>query len=108
MSKMALLLALLLTACAMGPDYTRPKVSTPESFRMAGKEGESIANLPWWELLRDEEIKKLVGIALNEKKDLKKAVARVEEYQSGCYFAGRALAPKLRQSGNALLAKVVG
>jgi len=64
MSKLMLLLALLLTACAMGPDYTRPGISAPESFRMAAKEGESIANLPWWELLRDDELQKLVRIAL--------------------------------------------
>src|SRR3989449_3350715 len=67
MRRLALaVLSALLISCAMGPDYTRPGVSTPESFRMAGKEGESIANLPWWKLLRDEELQKLVRIARDE------------------------------------------
>lgn len=80
---LAVLLALL-TACAMGPDYTRPDISAPNSFRMAQAEGDlrSIANLPWWELLRDEEIQKLVRIALKENKDLQQAVATVEEFQA--------------------------
>ena len=57
----ALTLCALLTACAMGPDYQRPPVSTGDTFRMveAAKETVSIANLPWWELLRDEELQKL-------------------------------------------------
>src|SRR5437016_5129487 len=108
MYKVTLFLALLLTACAMGPDYTRPKVSAPESFRMAGKEGESIANLPWWELLKDEELQKLVRIALNENKDLKQAVASVEEYQARLYIARTDFAPQLSVSGNAPLAKMGG
>ena len=69
------MLFLLVTACAMGPDYTRPDVSRPEAFRMAEKMEDlaSIANLPWWELLRDLELQKLIGIALQENKDLKRA-----------------------------------
>ena len=45
-----------LAACAVGPDYSRPDLSSPASFRMAGTEaeGESFANLPWWELLQDQ------------------------------------------------------
>ena len=109
MHRLALaLLSLVLISCAMGPDYTRPGVSTPESFRMAGKEGESIANLPWWELLRDDELQKLVRIALNENKDLKQAVASVEEYQARLYIARTDFAPQLSVSGNAPLAKMGG
>src|SRR3989442_3510550 len=107
MRRLALaLLSVLLVSCAMGPDYTRPGVSTPESFRMAGKEGESIANLPWWKLLRDEELQKLVRIALNENKDLKQAVARVEEFQARLYIARTDFAPQLSVTGNAPVAKM--
>lgn len=42
-----IILSLLITACAMGPDYTRPDVPVPDSFRMADtEETQSIANLP--------------------------------------------------------------
>src|SRR3989442_6634678 len=109
MRRLALaVLSVMLTACAMGPDYTRPSVSTPESFRMAGKEGESIANLPWWELLRDDELQKLVRIALKENKDLMVAVASVEEYQVRLYIARTDFAQQLSVSGNAPLDRMGG
>jgi len=102
MRRLALpVLSLVLISCAMGPDYTRPGVSTPESFRMAGKEGESIANLPWWELLRDEELQKLVRIALKENKDLMAAVASVEEFQARLYIARMDFAPQASIRANA-------
>ena len=102
MRRLALaVLSALLISCAMGPDYTRPGVSTPESFRMAGKEGESIANLPWWTLLRDEELQKLVRIALKENKDLMAAVASVEEFQARLFIARMDFAPQARATANA-------
>jgi outer membrane protein, multidrug efflux system len=96
------LLSVLLVSCAMGPDYTRPKVSSPESFRMAADgETKSIANLPWWELLRDEELQKMVRIALKENKDLMAAVASVEEFQARLGTARIDFIPQISATGNA-------
>ncbi len=92
---------LLLAACAMGPDYTRPGIPTPESFRMAGKEGESIANMPWWELLRDDELHTLIRIALEENKDLQRAVASVEEFQARLFIARTDFVPQISADANA-------
>src|SRR2546427_840263 len=64
-------------------------------------EGESIANLPWWELLRDEELQRLVRIALNENKDLKVAIASVDEFQARLYSARMDFAPQITTSANA-------
>jgi multidrug efflux system outer membrane protein len=87
--------ALLLVSCAMGPDYTRPGIPTGDSFRMAAaKDAASIANLPWWELLRDEELQKLVKIALEENRDLQRAVASVEEFQARAQVAKMDYAPQ--------------
>jgi multidrug efflux system outer membrane protein len=93
---LAVLLALL-PSCAVGPDYTRPDVSRPEGFRMAEKTAElaSVANLPWWELLRDAELQKLIEIALQENKDLKRAVASIEEFQARALIAKMDFAPQL-------------
>ncbi len=102
MRRLALtVLSVVLVSCAMGPDYTRPGIPTPESFRMAVKEGESIANLPWWELLRDDELQKLVRIALTENKDLKQAVASVEEFQARLFIARTDFAPQFSAIANA-------
>jgi len=98
----------LVAACAVGPDYKRPDIAAPASFRMAGKEGESIANLPWWELLRDDGLQTLIRLALEENKDLKRAAAAVEEYRARALVARMDFAPQLTVSGNAPLAKTAG
>jgi outer membrane protein, multidrug efflux system len=95
------LVMLTLTACAMGPDYKRPKTPAPDSFRMAEMEGESIANLPWWQLLRDQELQRLVRIALEENKDLQLAIATVDEFQARLGSARIDYIPKVSVSGNA-------
>jgi len=96
-------LSLLLLSCAVGPDYKRPTTTSPDSFRMAekGEEATSIANLPWWELLKDEELQKLIRISLEENKDLKRAVATVEEFQARVFIARTDFVPQLSASANA-------
>ena len=94
---------LTVTACAVGPDYHLPAVPVPETYRMAGEapQSQSIANLPWWELLRDPELQKLVGIALEENKDLNLAAASVEEYQARLGAARIDYAPQIDAVVNA-------
>ncbi len=98
-----IILSMLLTACAVGPNYSRPDISTPGSFRMVEVQGElkSIANLPWWELVRDEELQKLVRIALEENKDLKQVVASVEEFQARLAIVRTDFAPQITVDANA-------
>jgi outer membrane protein, multidrug efflux system len=97
------ILSVLLSSCALGPDYRRPDISAPGAFRMAGAEGEatSIANLPWWEILRDDELQDLVRIALKENKDLQQAVASVEEFQARLSIARTDFAPQASADANA-------
>lgn len=82
-------LSCFLMSCAMGPDYERPKTDMAENFRMADAslDAPSIANLPWWELLRDEPLQQLMRIALEENKDLQRAVATVDEFQARALIA---------------------
>ena len=96
-----LLPILLLASCAMGPDYSRPHIDTADKFRMTQIEGQSIANLPWWELLHDEELQRLINQALMENKDLRQAVASVEELQARLSIARMDYLPKFDVVGNA-------
>ena len=71
-----------LGGCALGPDYERPPVEEPGSFRMqqgATLEDVSLADLGWWELFEDENLQAIIRKALVENKDLRIAVARVRE-----------------------------
>jgi len=104
MRRMAVvLISTLLAACAVGPDFTKPDATTPDGFRMAepGDNAASIANTPWWELLKDQELQKLIRRALEENKDLKRAAAAVEEFQARLFISKNDFAPQLSVSANA-------
>lgn len=92
---------LFLTACAMGPDFIRPQVDVAEKFRLDPVEGESIANLRWWELLQDETLQQLIRQALQENKDLKRAIASVEEFQAKSRIAFMDFVPHVDYDANA-------
>lgn len=78
----SLLLTLLLTACAVGPDYQRPVVQIPENFRapepLPAAQAESLADLKWFDVFKDERLQQLIRTALQQNYDLRTAVANVE------------------------------
>src|SRR4029078_12834186 len=102
--------SLLLCACAVGPNYSRPDIPTSDSFRMAEetKDLPSLANMPWWELYQDEELQRLIRIALEENKDLKRAVASIDEYQARLYTARMDFAPQLNVTDTLPIARMGG
>ncbi len=71
---------LLIGGCAVGPDYKRPKVNTPATFRGSTETvTNSFGDLPWWKVFHDEQLQHLICIALTNNYDLRIAVARVEQ-----------------------------
>jgi multidrug efflux system outer membrane protein len=96
-------LAVLLLSCSMGPNYTRPHTDVDDRFRMADGQSDlpSLANLPWWDLLRDEELQQLIRVALAENKDLQRAVATVEEFRARALIARSDYLPGITVSGSA-------
>ncbi|MDF0642610.1 MAG: efflux transporter outer membrane subunit [Nitrospira sp.] len=91
-----------LLSCAVGPDYSRVDIPITDSFRMAEEEADlpSLANMPWWELYRDEELQKLIRISLEENKDLERAVATVEEFEARLFIARTDFAPQMTATAN--------
>lgn len=75
-----LMLAAALSGCAVGPDYRRPPVDAPDTFRFEDTEAKDLANTAWWEQFQDPAMNELIGIALAENKDIKIAAARVEQF----------------------------
>ncbi len=102
--------SMLLLSCAMGPDYSRPDIPTSDSFRMAEEQKDlpSLANAPWWELYQDEELQRLIRIALEENKDLKRAVASIDEFQARLFTARMDFAPQFNVTGNFPVARQGG
>ena len=75
-----LVLLLALSGCAVGPDYQRPSIETPQAFRFEDKEAKEVINTEWWQQFQDPVLNELIGVALAENKDVKIAAARIEEF----------------------------
>jgi multidrug efflux system outer membrane protein len=84
-----LLVVVSLAGCAVGPDYKRPSVDIPQSWRFEDKEAKDLANTAWWGQYNDPVLNELIEIALRENKDLKVAVARIGQFV-GQYVTTRA------------------
>jgi len=77
----AVIIAGLLTGSAAGQKkYQRPASNTPDSFRgteATAPDQNSIGDLKWFEVFKDEELQKLVRTAMIQNYDLRAAVARI-------------------------------
>lgn len=71
----------LLSGCAVGPNYKQPAVASPSNFRSAPGRAttNSLADLPWWDIYRDETLRSLIHIALTNNYDVLIAAKRVEQ-----------------------------
>jgi outer membrane protein, multidrug efflux system len=98
----ALLAALTLQACAVGPNYSRPDAPLPDSYRGdAVPQVESLADLPWWDVFGDYELQALITEALRNNYDLQTAVARVEVARGILVQTRSAIFPQGSYSGDA-------
>ena len=93
---------LSLSACMLGPNYKRPETPTADAWRLVPATAESLANLPWWELLKDLELQRLIRTALEENQDLRVAVASVEQFRAQLIISKFDLAPALGYQADAL------
>jgi multidrug efflux system outer membrane protein len=108
MRSLGLVAALLglgaLAGCAVGPNYRRPPVETPESTR--GEPGPpdeaSLADLPWWEVFRDPALQALIAEAIAGNHDLAAAAARVEEARNEIIVARADMFPQIGYTGQAV------
>jgi len=94
--------ASLLSGCAVGPNFLRPWVNTPENFRSAPTiaESASFANLPWWQVFRDERLQNLIQQALANNYDLRIAVSRVEQARQIAAQARAQYFPQVNYDGS--------
>jgi multidrug efflux system outer membrane protein len=91
-----LVAAVLLGGCALGPNYTRPDVAGPKTFRgQTTAEAESLADVPWWDVFQDPILKYLIQEALRANYDVKIAAARVQEARGLLGIARSELFPSL-------------
>ena len=85
----------------MGPDYKRPETPQADSWRLSPATSESLANLPWWELLKDETLQELIRTALMENLDLQIATANIDQFQAQLTISKFDLVPSFSYEGTA-------
>ena len=99
-----ILLAVFSTACTVGPNYHRPAVQVPESFRapepLPPAKAESLADLKWFEVFKDEDLQTLIRTALQQNYDLRSAVANVEAARANLGITRSNQYPNVSASGN--------
>lgn len=94
------LLLAFLTGCALGPDYERPEVELQPAFRQPADYGESLANLEWWELYQDPVLVELINEALEQNRDRRLALERINEARALLGFTRADQFPELNVGGN--------
>ena len=104
----ASMLALVLVGCTLGPNYERPQILTPANYRglVGAPAGESLADLPWWELFKDPVLQELTRESLQNNFDLRIAAARVEEARSLAGISRSFLYPQINLSGGGSVQQV--
>lgn len=96
-----ILLLLSLAGCMVGPDYNRPIVESPQSWRFAEKQVQETADTMWWKQFKDPVLNELIAVALNENKDVKIAAARIEEFMGRYAYARSPLFPQIGAAASA-------
>ncbi len=93
-----------MTACTVGPNYHRPVVQIPQTFRapepLPAPQANSFADLKWWEVFKDAELQELVKTALQQNYDLRDAVTRVEAAQANLGITRSNQFPQVGASGD--------
>jgi multidrug efflux system outer membrane protein len=93
--------AALLAACTLGPDYKRPELPLPTSYRsgqpvaaaassasapggavVSAQAAADLTNTAWWQAFGDADLTALVNAALESNRDLRIAAYRVQEYDA--------------------------
>ena len=73
----------LLSGCAVGPNYKRPVVDSPAAFRGKTSPGaNSLGEEDWWAVYQDPILQSLIREAITNNYDLLIATARVEQEQA--------------------------
>ncbi|MDQ1390550.1 MAG: outer membrane protein multidrug efflux system [Acidobacteriaceae bacterium] len=82
------LVILLSSGCAVGPNYKRPTVSVPDTYRGATPDearqpaAESLGDQKWWELFQDQQLQDLIHTALRQNYNVWIAAARILQAQA--------------------------
>lgn len=85
----------LLSGCAVGPDYQRPSVSAPSSWRDQTQTDSSFANMPYFKVYQDPVLQDHISTALQGNLDIVAAEARIKAAQAQVTFTKADMYPNV-------------
>ena len=97
----ALLIALIVAGCKVGPNYKRPMVPTPATYRDLSEnpqqqtQAASYADLPWWQVFQDPQLQELIRTALKQNYDLLIATERINQARAQVAVTRSSLFPQV-------------
>ena len=97
---LAALVGFTLAGCTVGPDYTRPVVDTPATWRIDYPKAAEVANTKWWEQFGDPALNELIETALRENRDVRIAAARVDQFIGALASTRAQLYPQIGYSAD--------
>ena len=101
----ALLASSLAAGCAVGPNYHRPDVQTPATYRELSEnpqvqaQAASYADLPWWQVFQDPQLQELIRTALKQNYDLQIATERINAARAQLAITRSSLLPQVQGGG---------
>jgi NodT family efflux transporter outer membrane factor (OMF) lipoprotein len=105
-----LLAAVVAASCTLGPNYKRPTIETPSSYRgevaPATSATASLADTQWFDLFHDDELKGLVTAALERNFEMRIAAARVLQARALYRITRGDQFPSVTASADATAARV--
>jgi multidrug efflux system outer membrane protein len=111
-SAVTVLIAMAVGGCAVGPNYQRPAVAVPNSYKEAelgtwkeSRPQDQIAKGNWWTVFGDATLNAIEQQATANNQDLKAAVARVTQARATARVAKAEFFPNLELDPSALRAR---
>lgn len=102
-------LSLLIAGCAVGPNYQRPALDTPNGYRAADNSSlsgtNSLGDLGWAEVFGDPKLQDYIAEALTNNWDIKIAAARVMQAQASARVARSQFFPNVAVGGDLITAR---
>jgi outer membrane protein, multidrug efflux system len=101
-----ILASCVIAGCAVGPNYHRPRVQTPTTYRDSSESAQippqtaSIADLPWWQVFQDPQLQELIRTALKQNYDLQLATERINAARAQVVITRSNLFPQASANAN--------
>ena len=74
-----ILSVLFLSSCKIGKEYTKLELDMPNEFVAYTQDSTCFADMKWWDVYADTNLRNIISYTLENNKDMKVAVAKVKE-----------------------------